>query len=268
MNDSTLQNARDFAIDLAEKATDISGAIIEPPAFERKTDSSPVTETDRRIQRLIVDAVAAEFPDHAFLGEEDLIDGPTLPAPEDAPYCWVVDPLDGTRNFTHGFPIICTSIALMQDNRTIVGVVYDHASGWHCSAVEGDGTLCNGRPARIAGGNSGRDTLIAVPTGRYSPALPVIETLLKKYVLRNVGATALHMAYVAAGAVDAAFCYECKLWDVAAGALLITEAGGRISNFSGMPYEMPPPANYVGKDVPFFAAAPDAFDQLVSEFVR
>lgn len=268
MKDATLHKARDFALDLAEKAARISRAIIEPPAFERKADTSPVTETDRRIQRLIVEAVAAEYPDHAFLGEEDLTDGPALPAPEKAPYCWVVDPLDGTRNFTHGFPAICTSIALMQNNRTVVGVIYDHASGWHCSAVLGHGALCNGRPARVARGRTDRDILIAVPTGRNLPTLPVIKTFLETYVLRNVGATALHMAYVAAGAVDAAFCYECKLWDIAAGALLITEAGGRISDLSGMPYEMPNPANYAGENAPFFAAAPATFDKLINEITR
>ncbi len=265
MTEPPLHEACEFALDVAERAARISRKVIGRPHFERKADNSPVTETDRRIQRMILDAIAARFPAHACLGEEHLDDAPKLPTPGEAEFCWVVDPLDGTRNFTHGFPTICTSIALMRGDHPLVGVVYEHAGGWHCSAIAGEGTRCNGRDTLVSQQPPGSDTLIAVPSGRNQPILPTIQTWFQKYVLRNVGSTALHMAYVASGAVDAAVCYECKLWDIAAGTLLIREAGGRVTDWTGQPRSTPDPKDHVGEDLPFFAAAPAVFDQLLSE---
>lgn len=266
-----LNDARDFAIDLAAQAADIARGFVDSIAVERKPDHSPVTETDRRIQHLIAHAVAKRYGNHAFVGEETIDDAPDLPSPDRSEYCWVVDPLDGTRNYAHRFPLHCTSIALMRDARPVVAVVYEHVSGWHCSAVIGQGVICNGRPAAPAARPINRDTIIAVPTGRDKSVLPLIKTWIEKYVLRNVGCTALHLAYVATGAVDAALCDECKLWDVAAGALLVTESGAGITDLNGHPFLQDPPRSFLtrpDRDHPFFAATPPVFDTLFAEMNR
>ncbi|MEE9296808.1 MAG: inositol monophosphatase [Phycisphaerae bacterium] len=274
MHTFSLPEALAFAQQLARQAAAVTRSLTAPPSFQRKADNSPVTEADRRIQRIIAQAIAERYPDHAFLGEETIDDAPPLPAPGQSDYCWVVDPLDGTRNFTHGFPIICTSIALLKGPQPIVGLIHEHNSGWQCSAVQGGGVTCcgTGFPAcRMTGWKAGptppdqSDIIIAVPSARNQPTLPVIRSWLDKYVLRNVGCTALHMAYVATGAVDAAHCLECKLWDVAAGYLLITAAGGRCTDLSGHPLLTQDPAQCAQRDFPFFAASPAVYDQLFNE---
>lgn len=265
MHTFSLPEALAFAERLARQAAAVSRSLTAPPSFQRKADNSPVTEADQRIQRIIAQAIAERYPDHAFLGEEELDQASPLPAPGQSDYCWIVDPLDGTRNFTHGFPIICTSIALMKGPQPILGLVHEHNSGWQCSAVQGGAVTCNGRPVGIAPSPSQSDIIIAVPSARNQPILPVIRSWLDKYVLRNVGCTALHMAYVATGAVDAAHCLECKLWDVAAGYLLITAAGGRCTDLSGHPLLTQDPADCAQHDFPFFAASPAVYDQLFNE---
>lgn len=261
-----LHEARAFAEGLSRQAADISrsfggGSI----PVERKSDDSPVTEADTRIQRLVADAIRKRYPQHAFIGEERTDGHEGRPAPGEAEYCWVVDPLDGTRNFAHGFPIWCTSMALMHGNAPVVGVVYEHLSSRLCSAVAGEGVYLNGQPTRVADRAIHADTLIAIPSGRHQPILPIIKLWADRFNLRNVGSTALHMAYLATGAVDAVLCYECKIWDVAAGALLIAEAGGRCTNLTGGPLLSRKIAEYKGDNVPFFAATPAAFDELVSD---
>ena len=109
------------------------------------------------------------------------------------------------------------------------------------------------------------DILIAIPSSRRKPVLPVVNAWMDRYVVRNVGSTALHLAYVACGAVDAALCHDAKLWDVAAGILLVTEAGGRCTDFGGQPVPTQSPAGYAGEDVPTLAAAPLVFSSLLDD---
>ena len=265
MDTTMWQEARAVAEGLARQAGDVARSLFGTVSVERKSDNSPVTEADTRIQRMLRDGFARRFPDHAFIGEERLDDDQGRPAPGQADYCWVVDPLDGTRNFAHGFPVWCTSIALMHGNAPVVGLVYEHMSGWLCSAVAGHGAFHDGRRARVADYDLRRDRLIAVPSGRHQPILPVIKLWADRYNLRNMGSTALHMAYLASGAVDAVLSYECKIWDVAAGVLLIAEAGGRCTDLAGRPALSREIAEYKGGNVPFFAATPAVFDELFSE---
>ena len=265
MGSPNLSLARSFAETLARQAARITHSLVGRATVERKLDDSPVTEADHRIQRYIIDAVAENYPDHACVGEEDTEHSRSLPPPGRADYSWVVDPLDGTRNFARTFPVFATSIALMHGNEPLVAVIHEHCSGWTCSAVAGEGAICNGGPARVADKPVGRDTFIAIPSGRRHPIRPIIEAWTDRHVLRNVGSTALHLAYVAAGAVDAAVCYECKLWDVAAGLLLITEAGGRVTDLSGSEIKLPHPAEHGERDLPLFAASEVTFDRLFAE---
>ncbi len=292
MNAAELRDACDLAESLCVDAAEISASLLGKISIERKADDSPVTEADLRIQEHIVSTLLKEYPSHAIIGEESVVQqAPSLsektPVAASGEYTWVIDPLDGTRNFTHQFPIFATSIALLHHvdphGRAVpvAGVVREHLSGWTCSAVVGQGTYCNRRRITLANSSasgdaasedaskeeivSGLDTLIAIPSGRGKPILPVIKTFFDKYVLRNVGSTALHLAYTAAGAVDAVFCHECKIWDVAAGALLVSEAGGRCTDLSREPLTPFDLTRNHNADIPFFAASPDAFDTLFDE---
>lgn len=261
-----LHDAREFAENLARQAAEVSRSFSGRSfCVERKSDDSPVTEADRRIQQLITEAVREHYPEHALIGEERTGGRGANTAPGEADYCWVVDPLDGTRNFTHGFPIWCTSIALMHGNTPVVAVVYEHVSGRMCSSVVGDGAYVGGERARVASRELYSDTLIAVPSGRHQPILPIIKLWADRYNLRNVGSTALHMAYLAGGAVDAVLCYECKIWDVAAGTLLITESGGRCGDFQGEKLLRRNLAEYGHHDLPFFAATPVVYEALFAD---
>ncbi len=262
MTSPNLPLARSFAETLARQAARISRSLFGRTSVERKDDNSPVTEADHRIQSYIIEAVAENYPDHACVAEEEERQASSLPPPEEAEYCWVVDPLDGTRNFTRGFPVFATSVALLRGNEPVVAVIHEHRSDWTCSAAVGEGALCNGRPVRVADRPIDRDTLIAIPSGRRRPIFPIIRAWADRHVLRNVGSTALHMAYVAAGAVDAAVCYECKLWDIAAGVLLVREAGGRVTDLTGKDIELPHPSDHADRDLPLFAASQVTYDPL------
>jgi myo-inositol-1(or 4)-monophosphatase len=270
LNAADLQDARDLAESLCRDAATITARLSGTFLIERKSDDSPVTDADLRIQEHIVDALAQRYPDHAIIGEESIDSRPNdtsvqRPNPGEAEYTWVIDPLDGTRNFTHTFPVVATSIALLHGSQPVVGVIMEHRSGWTCSAVAKAGTLCNGARVRVTNTPADKDTLIAVPSGRGKPILPAITTYFDKYVLRNVGSTALHMAYAAAGAVDAVFCYECKIWDVAAGVLLIAEAGGLCTSLTREPLTPFDLNRDSLLDIPFFVATPANFDSLFAE---
>ncbi|NOT00883.1 MAG: inositol monophosphatase [Phycisphaerales bacterium] len=264
MDENFLQGARGFAESLVARAGEVVREMSGRTRIERKADDSMVTEADRRVEALIRGAIADRFPDHAFVGEEMYAGRRGTRPMIEAEYCWVVDPIDGTRNFAHRFPMVATSIALMRGDRPVVGVVTEHTTGTVYSAVAGEGAHCDGRAMRVNNEAISRDTLVAVPSGRHQPILPIIRDWVDRYVLRNVGSTALHMAYVAAGAVDAAFGYECKLWDVAAGALLIDEAGGRCTGLDGRTPLPLDPRGYDGRDMPFFCASPAVFEALLA----
>ncbi len=248
---------------LAHRAAETSRAWAGGVPIERKSDGSPVTEADRQIQKLIVDAVAQHYPEHAFIGEERIEHNHSLPQPGDVRYCWVADPIDGTRNFTRQLPFVATSIALLDGHSPMVALTHEHNSGWTCSAIAGHGVLCNGRPVEVAARPPGQDTFIAIPSGRHRPILPVVTRWIDRYILRNVGSTCLHMAYLASGCVDAVYCHECKIWDVAAGFLMITEAGGRCADLNGSPLVLDPRGDQE-RNVPFFAATPMVYDSLLA----
>lgn len=260
-----LQDARRFAEDLVRRSAQVALSIWGNPIVERKADGSPVTQADRQIQAMIAEAITQTYPDHGIIGEETIELETSPPDAGEAEYCWVVDPIDGTRNFVRGFPFTSTSIALLQRGRPVLGIVGEHHTDWTCCAVAGAGAFCNKKPVRVADRAVDSNTLIAVPSGRHQPILPIIKGWLDRYVLRNVGSTCLHMAYAAAGVLDAAFCYECKLWDVAAGALLVEEAGGVCTDLQGRPIFPVDVGGYVNQDLPFLAASAASYKQLLAE---
>lgn len=160
-----------------------------------------------------------------------------------------LDPIDGTRNFARGIRIYACSVAVLYNGRPIAGAIYDATSGVIFSAALGGGALRNEErllldelvPATstlnaakaVPSGDSDRETTIAVGSFRRKPMPPFVRDWIGRYLIRNMGSTSLHFAWIAAGLVDAAYTNECKLWDIAAAALLIEESGGLVTTASG-----------------------------------
>ena len=197
-----------------------------------------VTEVDRECEELIVNSIRDVFPDHSFLAEEDQYPQGS------APYKWIIDPLDGTTNYAHGFPWFCVSIALEHEGRVLMGVIYHCMMDELFTALQGGGAWLNGAPICVSTRTPLRNSLIAtgfpydVARDNENNFENFVELQLAARGVRRAGAAALDLAYVAAGRLDGY--WECKLkpWDVAAGSLLVAEAGGEVTNHGGDPYSV------------------------------
>jgi myo-inositol-1(or 4)-monophosphatase len=208
-----------------------------------------VTEVDKGAEMMIRKLIMTHFPQHSFLGEEGVEPGPAASAKalqnvSHAEYLWIVDPIDGTTNFIHGFPFYSVSIALAHKGEVIVGVVYDVARDELFVAEKGKGAYVHGKKMEVSAESKLSDSLIATgfPADRNG-ALPVnmsgIQALVTK--VRNIrvaGSAALHLAYVADGRLSGFWEIGLNSWDIAAGALLIQEAGGTITDTEGKPYTL------------------------------
>jgi myo-inositol-1(or 4)-monophosphatase len=225
------------------------------PTFS-KEHGDIVSGADKEAEHAIASTIAAAFPDHAILGEES---GAIPGARGDSPYRWIIDPLDGTMNFVHGFPYYAVSIALVHHSELTHAVVLDPTRDELFTAIRGRGAQMNDAPLRTSACTRLGDALVGtvVPT-RKSPRLPrylpIFNALAARCTLRRAGACALDLAYVAAGRLDGFFALSQSAWDVAAGALLVTEAGGRVGDFAG--------ALDVLRSQEAIAAAPGAFNAL------
>jgi myo-inositol-1(or 4)-monophosphatase len=211
--------------------------------------SDLVTEVDKGAETMIRKLILTHFPNHAILGEEGVAPGPAasaeaLSAVSNEEYLWIVDPVDGTTNFVHGFPFYSVSIALAYRGEVIVGVVYDPSRDELFVAEKGKGAYLRGKPIRVDEETKLSGSLVAsgLPADREG-ALAVnmigIQALTPK--VRNIriaGSAALHMAYLAAGRLTGFWEIGLSSWDIAAGSLLIQEAGGKVTDTNGNPYTL------------------------------
>ncbi|MFF2480168.1 inositol monophosphatase family protein [Paenibacillus sp. NPDC058071] len=208
-----------------------------------------VTEVDKGSEKLIKRLILTHFPDHSFLGEEGVEPGPeasakALESKLQDEYLWIVDPIDGTTNFVHGFPFFVVSIALAYRGEVIVGVVYDPLKDELFLAEKGKGAYVHGKRMSV----SPEDTLGSglVATGFPADqqyALPLNMKGLQALApqvrnIRSGGSAALHMAYVAAGRLSGFWEIGLNSWDLAAGSLLVQESGGQVTDTSGRPYHL------------------------------
>jgi len=227
---------------IAVKAARRAGNIINRGAREIDlltiTSKGPkdfVSEVDREAERTIVETLLASYPDHAILAEEGTAKG----ANAEAENVWIIDPLDGTTNFLHGFPQYCVSIALAQRGQVTHGVIYDPVRNDLFTATRGRGAFLNDRRIRVSRRHHLRDCLIGTGfpfrDGSYLDTyLRMMKTMIEQTAgLRRPGAAALDLAYVAAGFYDGFWEVGLNAWDVAAGSLLIQEAGGLIGDLAG-----------------------------------
>ncbi|MFC4303049.1 inositol monophosphatase family protein [Cohnella boryungensis] len=208
-----------------------------------------VTEVDKGAERMIRNLIATHFPNHSFLGEEGVEPGPEASAKAleemgDAEYLWIVDPVDGTTNYVHGFPFYSVSIALAYRGQVIVGVVYDPSRDELFVAERGKGAYVHGRKMSVSSEKTLSQSLIA--TGFPADPIVALPANLKNMQalapkvrnLRVAGSAALHLAYVAAGRLSGFWEHNLSAWDIAAGALLVEEAGGRMSDMENGPYRL------------------------------
>jgi len=234
---------------------------------EFKPDRSEVSDADHAAQAAVVAVLRAARPDDALLAEESLADtpGPLTPPRDDIP-CWVIDPLDGTRNFVRRIALYACSVGLMLNGQPLVGAVYDPVREILYSAIRGGPLLVNGQPhqgaAAASATESGRRPVVALPSLACGPIAAIAHQWLDRCVCRNLGSTALHLAMVATGELDAALFDNARLWDLAAGGVLIDAAGGRMTTPAGTALFPLTVARYAGEELPAIAVGPRLGDRL------
>ncbi len=208
------------------------------PKVEHKGEIDLVTQIDKRSEAAILRVLASAFPSHGILAEE------SGRRAGDAGHLWVIDPLDGTTNYSRGFPYFCVSVALAREGEVIVGAVYQPLLDELFTAVRGRGAFLNGRALRVS--RQPRLDQAFLATGfpydiRRSPRnnLDYFGRFATRCLaVRRAGAAALDLAYVAAGRFDGFWELKLRPWDIAAASLLIVEAGGRISGLGGRPWRL------------------------------
>jgi myo-inositol-1(or 4)-monophosphatase len=237
-----LDHALRVAIHAAEEAARIQrahlGGVLEIDTKTSATDL--VTQVDRQCETRIREVLLGAFPDHVVLGEEQGQQG-------EAPFRWIVDPLDGTLNYAHGFPFFCVSIALEVLGRVELGVVIDVPHDTLFQAARGRGASANGRPIGVTEETELVGAMLATGfayvEGAQHANLEVFARVLPKArAVRRPGAAALDLCYVACGRLDGFWELQLHPWDVAAGALIVQEAGGAVTAGDGRPYQLGDPA--------------------------
>jgi myo-inositol-1(or 4)-monophosphatase len=231
----------------------------------RKADRSLVTDADQAVQDFLMDAIARRFPGDAVISEETQSDPQRHASVASAARCWIIDPIDGTRNYVRRVPTFAVSVGLMVDGSPVAGWVYNPMTGYMYSASLGVGAWLNDDRIHVAEKPPAGDLFIGLPSGREEPLPRVVHDWIDRMVQRATGSTALNLALLASGCFDAVFANKCKLWDLAAGAIIVEEAGGRVTDHQGKPHFPADLASYRGTPTPFIAANPKLLSELLSE---
>ncbi len=231
-------------LNIAVKAARTAGAIINRASMDvetvkvnTKAPNDFVTEVDHQAEQAIIETLLTAYPGHGILAEES---GREHGA-KHSDFVWIIDPLDGTTNFIHGFPVYCVSIALSFRGKIEQAVVYDPSRNDLFMASKGRGAYLNDKRLRVSKRNRLSDSLVG--TGfpfrkgdNFQRYMKIMETVMPEVAgLRRPGSAALDLCYVAAGYYDGFFETGLSPWDIAAGSLMVTEAGGLIGNFTGEP---------------------------------
>ncbi len=209
--------------------------------IEYKGDADLVTAADRASEVLIRERIAQQFPSHDVLGEEQGLND------QGSEYRWYVDPLDGTTNFAHGYPVFCVSMGLEHrvdgQGRRIAAVVYDPTRDELFTAEQGRGAHLNGKPIHVSKATQLKECLVATgfPSHKRhkNPNIHFYHQItLRTHGVRRAGSAALDLCNVASGRFDGFWEFNLNPWDTAAGTLIVEEAGGRVSRFDGSPFEI------------------------------
>jgi myo-inositol-1(or 4)-monophosphatase len=204
----------------------------------QKAPRDLVTDADLASERAVRGVIAAAYPDHGILGEE---------APDatqlDLPFCWVVDPLDGTINYAHGFPCYAVSVAVTHRGKLLAGVVYEPERDECFTAAAGAGARLNGQPIEVSPVTLVEEAMVAISfPAVVTEDAPDVRAFLNVaphcQAIRRTGSAALNLAYVACGRLDAHWAHQINPWDSAAGVLLVQEAGGTATGSDARPYDV------------------------------
>ena len=205
--------------------------------IEYKGDVDLVTIADRKSEALILERIRANWPSHDVLGEE----GARIETGSD--YKWYVDPLDGTTNFAHKYPVFCVSLAIDYKGKRVAGVVYDPTRDELFSAEQGSGAYLNGKRIQVSATANLAECLVATgfPSHKRHKNPNIFfyhQITLRTHGVRRAGSAALDLACVAAGRFDGFWEFNLNPWDTAAGVLIVEEAGGKVTDFSGGPFQL------------------------------
>ena len=209
---------------------------------QKETAVDWVTQFDKQAEALIVSRLQTAFPDHGLVAEEG------SRANGDSPVTWYIDPLDGTTNFAHGLPVFCVSMALYEENKPLIGIIYDPmrdecfagANGMGANLTTANGTI----PLRVSHATELVNSLLATgfPYDRHNSEQDnmrqLVSFLKRAQGIRRAGSAALDMAHVAAGRLDGYWEFKLNSWDIAAGVLLVQEAGGQVTLIDGSPFSL------------------------------
>ena len=232
----------EFAVQTAKECGEILMQYYDKPdlKFERKGYNDPATEADLASEKHAIAMIREQYPDHAILAEE------SGKSDKESDYVWIIDPLDGTSNFKHSLPIFCVSIGLEYKSEIITGAVYNPRVDEMFSAEKGKGAFLNGEPIKV----TDRETkeFCAVATG-FAPKPEIIEKNLPNFnkfmkegfLIRRMGAAAIDLCYTACGRFDGFWEIGLSPWDIAAGSLIVQEAGGKVTQINGEPLKMESP---------------------------
>jgi myo-inositol-1(or 4)-monophosphatase len=229
-----------FAIETAREAGQILLEMFGRKInISKKGDINLVTEADLATEKHIIGKIRSHYPKHSSLAEES---GDAIVI-DDSAWKWIIDPLDGTTNYAHGYPCFCVTIALEHKGEIVVGVTFDPTRGEMFSAEKGSGTILNGRKVYVSETEILQNALLV--TGfpydtkeRDNFARHFSELMIKSRGIRRDGSAAIDMAYVACGRFDGFWEEGLHAWDVAAGVLLIEEAGGRVSYYDNSKFSI------------------------------
>jgi myo-inositol-1(or 4)-monophosphatase len=265
---------------LAESAARVGGELAresfgQPQQVTLKADRSEVTAVDLAVERAIVAHIRARRSGDVFIGEEAVTPSPTVnrqsPIRNRQSVCWVIDPIDGTRNFIRDMPLFTCSVAAMQEGQPVAGAIYEPIQGVLYSAARGCGAQVNGRRVHLeearrqgAEGPSAK-LFVGIPSARRPATRRFALHAMERHIVRNFGSVALHLALTALGHLDVSVVGNAKLWDIAAGCLLVSEAGGVVTTPDGAPIFPLDVSSYGGEEIPVVAGNPAAHARMMEE---
>jgi len=226
--------------------------------------ASVLTETDGAVEKHLVQGLKSQFSDHCFIGEEDVSAGSgEVEAFSNHP-TWIIDPIDGTMNFVHKNPLVCTSVGLCINRRIVLGIVNCPLIGYTYTAKKGKGAFLNGKKVHVSGCKQMKKAMVImeIPTGASQEKTQIAQANLallmqNAHAIRAPGPAAMDIAFVGAGSSDAYFHFGIHCWDMAAGALIVAEAGGVVVNPDGSEFDL------MGRDI-LVASSMELITEMVS----
>ena len=232
------------------------------PRVRFKDDESMVTDVDLLVQEQLTTEIAVAFPRDGVVGEEGLPGTGTIPA-----HLWVLDPIDGTNNYGRGMPGFAVSVGVLVDGAPTIGAVYDPVANQLFTARAGHGAWCNTTRLAVRGAEPGPRSLFSIRTPFTSGVPSAVVRWMTRYRMRRGGSTALHLCYVATGALAFVHDHGASLWDIAGAAPVVLEAGARLTTTHGRPL-FPVDANaLLGAHVDFLAGDPGAHDRALVDIM-